>query len=243
MRRAAGFLAILVITTSAACARRPLGPVEAKPKAFGTALVTVSGEKQAAAAGNPLADPLVVQVNDAQKVAVAGALVRFSGSGGMSFTPDWGLTGPDGQIATNVTLGDESGHYQVVISTPTPSGAATEIRVDEIALGYREVLGEKIDEIHCIRCHDTESTAERVSNHDNLTARAHAFTDGATLNPMSDQDLAAIIGHGGRALNKSAEMPPYGNTLTKSDIDALIAYLRTVSDPPYHSQGVSYATK
>lgn len=243
MRLAAGFLVLLGLATSSACARRPAGPAEVKPKAFGTALVTVSGDKQAAATGNPLTDPLVVQVNDAQKVAVAGALVRFAGSGGMSFTPDWGLTGPDGQIATNVTLGDGSGHYQVVVSTPRPSGAAIEIRTDEIALGYREMLGEKINEIQCIRCHDTESTAERVSNHDNLTAMAHAFTDGTTLNPMSDQDLAAIIGHGGTALNKSAEMPPYGNTLTKSDIEALIAYIRAVSDPPFHTQGVSYATK
>ena len=108
-------------------------------------------------------------------------------------------------------------------------------------LGYQAMLGEKINQIHCVRCHDSESTPERVSNHDNLEAAPHAFTEGAILNSMSDANLVAIIAHGGVALNKSAGMPPYGNTLTKTEIDALVAYLRAVSDPPYRPQGVFYA--
>jgi len=43
------------------------------------------------------------------------------------------------------------------------------------------------------------------------------------------------------ALSKSPQMPPYGNTLTKAEIDALVAYLRAVADPPYRPQGVFYA--
>jgi hypothetical protein len=35
-------------------------------------------------------------------------------------------------------------------------------------------------------------------------------------------DLVAIISHGGAALNKSAKMPPYGYTLSKSDIQARV---------------------
>jgi len=30
-------------------------------------------------------------------------------------------------------------------------------------------------------------------------------------------------------------MPPYGYTLSKSEIDALIAYIRLISDPPYRA--------
>ncbi len=59
---------------------------------------------------------------------------------------------------------------------------------------------------------------------------------------MSDADLAAIIARRRRALNKSAEMPPYGDTLTKTEIEALVAYLRAVADPPYRPQGVFYAS-
>jgi mono/diheme cytochrome c family protein len=173
--------------------------------------------------------------------AVAGALVRFNGAPGTTFQPDRGLTGPDGQFTTNVTLGGMAGCYQISATTMTPDGKVIELRIDEIALGYQATLGEKINQIHCVRCHDSESTPERVSNHDNLDPMPHAFTDGAVLNSMTDANLAAIISHGGPALNKSPAMPPYGNTLTQSGIDALVAYLRAVSDPPYRPQGVFYA--
>lgn len=234
---------VLALAMTSACSRRAAGPADAQPKAFGAALVLVSGDKQAAGVGSPLDQPVVVQVNDDKGTAVAGALVRFAGAGGVTFDPDHGLTGSDGQFTTNVSLGGVHGRYQIVAATRDSSGKAAEIRTDEIALGYQETLGKKVSDLHCVRCHDSESTPERVSNHDNLTAQAHAFTDGATLNAMSDADLAAIISHGGAALGKSAEMPPYGNTLTKPELDALIGLLRALADPPYRPLGIFYAGK
>jgi mono/diheme cytochrome c family protein len=232
-----------VLALASACARRPAGPSEPASKAFGAALVLVSGEKQLAGVGAQLDQPLVVQVNDAKGAAVASALVRFAGAGDVSFHPDHGLTGSDGQFSTNVYLGIVAGPYELVASTTDANGRRAELRVEEIALGYQERLGQQLNAIHCIRCHDPESTPERVSNHDNMNAKPHAFTDGAVLNAMSDANLAAIIGHGGAALNQSAEMPPYGNRLSRSEIDALIAYIRAVADPPYRPQGVFYASK
>ena len=83
--------------------------------------------------------------------------------------------------------------------------------------------------------------AERVSNYDNLEVKPHPFTEGDTLNKMTDADLTAIISHGGPALNKSALMPPYGYTLSKTEIESLIAYIRLISDPPYRASGTIYA--
>jgi mono/diheme cytochrome c family protein len=232
----------LALAMTHACARRATGPVEAQPKAFGAALVSVSGEKQAAGVGSQLEQPVVVQVNDAQGTAVAGALVSFTGAAGVAFNPDRGLTGSDGQFATNVSLGGVHGRYQIVAATKDHSGKRVEIRIDEIALGYQEILGAKLSDVHCVRCHESESTPERVSNHDNLSAKPHSLSDGAVTNAMSDTNLAAIISHGGAALGKSAEMPPYGNTLTKAEIDALAAFIRAIADPPYRPQGVFYAS-
>ena len=232
------WIASILLALSVACAKRPAVSPE-KPNAFAAVLVSVSGEKQAAGVGAQLDQPLVVQANDAQGAPVAGALVRLTG--GLTSQPDRGLTGPDGQFTTNLILGGMPGHYQIAATTMNSGGKPVEVRIDEVALGYQAMLGEKINEIHCVRCHDAESTPERVSNHDNLEAKPHAFTEGAILNSMSDATLAAIIAHGGVALNKSAGMPPYGNTLTKTEIDALVAYLRAVADPPYRPQGVFYA--
>jgi mono/diheme cytochrome c family protein len=230
----------LLLLALGGCAKRP-APPEVTPKAFGVALVLVSGEKQAAGVGAALDQPVVVQANDAKGAAVAGALVRFTGAPGTTFQPDRGLTGPDGQLTTTVTLGGMSGHYRIAATTVNSAGKTVEIPIDEIAFGYQATLGEKISQIHCVRCHDSESTPERVSNHDNLDPMPHAFTDGTVLNAMSEANLVAIIAHGGVGLNKSPAMPPYGNTLTQTEIDALVAYLRAVADPPYRPQGVFYA--
>jgi mono/diheme cytochrome c family protein len=141
-------------------------------------------------------------------------------------------------LTTSVSLGSLAGRYQISASTTDAAGKRAEARIEGIALGYQERLGQQLNAIHCVRCHDPESTPERVSNHDNLTAKPHAFTDGTALNAISDANLTAFISHGGAALNKSAEMPPYGNRLTKAEIEALAAYIRAVSDPPLRPQGV-----
>jgi mono/diheme cytochrome c family protein len=54
---------------------------------------------------------------------------------------------------------------------------------------------------------------------------------------MSDADLTAIITNGGPALQKSSLMPAWGKTLSKSDVQALIAYIRAVSDPASRDAG------
>jgi mono/diheme cytochrome c family protein len=234
---------IAVLALAGACTRRgAVNTTEPQPKAYGAAVTLVSGEKQVGGVGAQLDQPVLVQVNDAKGAAVSGALVRFAGAGGVRFQPDRGLTGADGQFTTAVSLGSMAGQYQIAAFTLDSAGKRAELQIAEIALGYQEELGQQLNAIHCIRCHDPESTPERVSNHDNLNAKPHAFTEGAVLNAMSDVNLAAIISHGGAALNKSPEMPPYGNRLTKAEIDALAAYIRAVADPPYRPQGVFYAS-
>ena len=237
MRTASIGTALLLL---AGCSRAPRTP-DMQPKAFGAALVEVGGSKQTGAIGAPLDQPLVVQVNDAQGAAVAGALVTVRVPGGGTADPASGLTGPDGQFTTTLALGGSSGHYQVTATTRDKSAKPIELKLDEIALGYQEIQGRQLNALYCARCHDPESTPKRVSNHDNLTAKAHAFTEGTALNAMSDADLTSIISHGGPALNRSPEMPPYGYTLSKSDISAVMAYIRAVADPPFRSKGAVYA--
>jgi cytochrome c oxidase cbb3-type subunit 3 len=131
-----------------------------------------------------------------------------------------------------------AGRYQLTASTWDKSHKNVELKVEEIALGYQQTLGRRLNDQYCERCHNPESTVERVSNYDNLEVKPHPFTEGDTLNKISDADLAAIITHGGAALNKSALMPAWGNTLSKSDIQALISYIRAISDPPSRSAGL-----
>jgi mono/diheme cytochrome c family protein len=239
------YVAILVGLIALAGCSKKAATTYTLPQATagGAAIVESSGGKQLAAVGTPLPQPVVVQVNDEQGNGVTGALVTLRGPNGVYIEPAAGLTDSSGQFTSNVSLGAIPGRYQLVASTTTKAGKTVNLKIEEIALGYQELLGSQLNDQYCARCHNQESTPERVSNYDNLDVKPHPFTEGDTLNKMSDADLLAIISHGGPALNKSPLMAPYGYTLSKSEIQALIAYIRMVSDPPYGAPGIVYAQK
>jgi len=234
-------MVLAAISLAASCSHKSASAPLPKPTAFGAAIVESSGGKQTAQTGALLPQPLVVQVNDEQGAAVTGALVEFSAAPGVTFDPANGLTDSSGQVTTNVSLGGMDGRYQIVASTFDKSHKEIVLKVDEIALGYQQNFGRLLADQYCQRCHNPESTVERVSNYDNLEIKPHPFIEGDTYNKISDADLTAIISYGGPALNKSALMPAWGNTLSKSDIAALISYIRAVSDPLSRDAGPVYA--
>jgi mono/diheme cytochrome c family protein len=232
-------LGLALLGTS--CSRKSASAPALKPTGVGTAIVESSGGKQFAQTGTLLPQPVVVQVNDAQGAAVAGALVEFAAAPGVIFDPPSALSDSSGQATTNVSLGGMAGRYQITAATFDKSHKKVDLKLEEIALGYQQTLGRRLNDQYCDRCHNSESTAERVSNYDNLEVKPHPFSEGDTLNKLSDADLIAIITNGGPALQKSALMPAWGNTLSNSEIQALIAYIRAVSDPPWRNSGALYS--
>jgi mono/diheme cytochrome c family protein len=223
----------------AGCSRNS-GPKPPSPTGYGVQIVEVSGGKQIAAAGSALPQPVVVQVNGADGNPVTGALVRFRGEG-IAFNPGQGLSDSSGQVTTAVQIGFAAGDYQVTAETPKQTGGATSINLRETSLGYEATLGKAVNDKYCSRCHDPESTLERVSNFDNLSPAPHQFSDGATYNLIKDSDLLNITSHGGVALGKSPQMPAFGKTLKPAEIKAVVSYIRAVADPPYQPSGVKYA--
>lgn len=234
---------LLLLAILSACAKHPATMPDAKPSATPAAIVEVSGSKQAGRLGAPLDQPIVVQVNDEKGGAVQNARVAITGVQGLTADPVSGLTDSSGQFTSTISAPGISGHFQVIATTNGQNGKPVELKLDEIALGYEQVLGEQLNVRYCARCHDPESTPERVSNMDNLDPKPHAFTEGDTLNKISDADLTLIISRGGAALNRSSSMPPYGYMLSNSEIHALVSYVRTVADPPYRPSGTVYANK
>jgi mono/diheme cytochrome c family protein len=235
-------MALLALALLAGCKHAAQPATGLKATAAGTALVESSGGHQVGVTATALKDPVVVQVNDEQGTAVPGALVEFHGSAGVRFDPAIILTDSSGQATTSVTLGTIAGRYRISAVTPGKSKPVS-LDIVETALAYQQRVGSLLSDKYCVRCHDQESSPERVSNFENLEVKPHPFTEGETLNKMTDADLIAIIQHGGPALNRSALMPPYGNTLSAADVRALIAYIRAVADPPYEPAGTVYARK
>jgi mono/diheme cytochrome c family protein len=52
------------------------------------------------------------------------------------------------------------------------------------------------------------------------------------MNQLSDEFLFEIISKGGGAVGKSAFMPAWGS-LNEKQIRDIIAYIRSIADPPY----------
>ena len=165
MKRPACILIVLATVWLVGCSRNSAAnyPLP-KATAYGAAIVESSGGKQIAEVGTALAQPIVLQVNDEQGNAVTGALVVLRGPNGVYLDPAAGLTDSGGQFTSNVSLGTIPGRYQLTASTATKAGKNVDLKIEEIALGYQEMVGSQLNDQFCARCHNQESTPERVSN-------------------------------------------------------------------------------
>lgn len=91
-----------------------------------------------------------------------------------------------------------------------------------MSVNYQITLGRELAARYCAQCHDQTSTPERVSNYDNLNTPPQSLSH----SQKTQQELRHIITEGG----PTPEMPPYRATLTKQEIEALIACLRSSCD-------------
>lgn len=227
---------LLVLLLLAGCSKPVSTDQQAALQKYASQITEVSGGKQINGVGSLLPDAVVVQVNGADGNPVPGALVQFHGEG-LKFNPAQGLSDSSGQVTTAVRLGSAPGDYHILAETPKSGGGSAQLTLRATALGYEQKLGKEMNDKYCIRCHDPESTTERVSNLENLSPKPHPFNDGAALNRLQDSDLVNIISRGGAAVGKSAQMPAWGATLKPAEIKALVAYIRAVADPPYQALG------
>ena len=57
------------------------------------------------------------------------------------------------------------------------------------------------------------------------------------MNQLSGKFLIDVISKGGAAVGKSSFMPAWGGgALKEKDIKDIVAYLRSIGDPPYNSE-------
>ena len=54
------------------------------------------------------------------------------------------------------------------------------------------------------------------------------------MNQLSNKYLLDVISKGGSAVGKSSFMPAWGSSFNEKQIRDIVAYLRTIADPPYN---------
>jgi len=92
--------------------------------------------------------------------------------------------------------------------------------------------GRAVYERHCATCHGVEGRADGPGTAA-LPIRPPAFTDGRLLNPLTDAFLETVVRDGAGAVGLAPQMPAFGRTLTDREIRDVVAYVRTMAQPPY----------
>ncbi len=84
----------------------------------------------------------------------------------------------------------------------------------------------------CGGCHGTSGKGDGAAA-GGLNPKPQDHTNGKHMNSLTDKYLFDIIKGGGAGLKKSPLMPAWGSTLKDEDIWNLIAYIRSLAQPPY----------
>jgi mono/diheme cytochrome c family protein len=91
--------------------------------------------------------------------------------------------------------------------------------------------------MYCANCHGTEGKGDGIAGQ-NLPIKPQNLTEGRIVNALPDHFLHTVIAHGGQAVGLSPLMPNFTPFLSDVQINELIAYIRTIADPPYDAKKV-----
>ena len=110
-------------------------------------------------------------------------------------------------------------------ATPEPAPAAV-----EAPLSYEIRLGKETWEHYCKTCHGDTGAGDGF-NAFNLDPRPRDLSDPAFQKTKTDGDLKDAIQRGGSGVGLSPLMPPWGHTLSATQVDEVILYMRTFKKP------------
>jgi mono/diheme cytochrome c family protein len=85
---------------------------------------------------------------------------------------------------------------------------------------------------NCIGCHGATGKGDGAAAAA-LNPKPQDHTDGKIMNALTDKYLFDIIKQGGKAMQKAAIMPAANKKLTDQDISDMVAYIRSLANPPY----------
>jgi len=85
---------------------------------------------------------------------------------------------------------------------------------------------------NCMGCHGATGKGDGAAAAA-LNPKPQDHTDGKVMNALTDKYLFDIIKGGGKAVQKAAIMPAANKKLTDQDIADMVAYIRSLANPPY----------
>ena len=84
----------------------------------------------------------------------------------------------------------------------------------------------QVYEFYCAQCHGVHGDGKGINVGKDFATDPRNFTVGAEMSKRTDADIMGVIKDGGPSISKSPLMPPWGATLSKEEVDGLLAYIR-----------------
>lgn len=85
---------------------------------------------------------------------------------------------------------------------------------------------------NCVGCHGATGKGDGAAAAA-LNPKPQDHTDGKIMNVLTDKYLFDIIKGGGKAVQKAPIMPAASKKLSDQDIWDMVAYIRSLANPPY----------
>jgi cytochrome c oxidase cbb3-type subunit III len=104
------------------------------------------------------------------------------------------------------------------------------------ARAQNQAEGKKLYLTYCSSCHGDKGKGDGPAAQ-SLPIKPANHTDGAVMNQLNDKFLLEIISKGGSAVGKSPMMPAWGGQFKENQLRDLVAYVRSMADPPYKAPG------
>lgn len=119
---------------------------------------------------------------------------------------------------------------------PTPSAPAPEPAPEPepvaVAGGGDVAAGKALYATYCASCHGMTGNGDGPVSA-GLDPKPAKHTNGDYMNQLSHEHLVKVLKEGGPAVGKSPLMAPWGGTLSDAQIEDVIAYVRSLAEPPY----------
>jgi mono/diheme cytochrome c family protein len=119
-------------------------------------------------------------------------------------------------------------------ASPSASGVAwSGEESDEAAAS--EPVGERGSAIYaqnCSSCHGLRGAGDGPVGA-SLNPQPAKHSDGAYMNALTNEYLFKVIEQGGGAVGKSPTMAAWGATMSNDQINDVIAFVRSLAEPPY----------
>jgi len=121
---------------------------------------------------------------------------------------------------------------QPAAKAPAPAAKPDTAPAEGAAVEADPAAGKADYQIFCASCHGPTGDGDGPVAQA-LDPKPAKHSDGNYMNPLEDEYLFQVIKFGGASVGKSPMMAPVGGSLSDQQIRNVIAFIRSLADPPY----------